>query len=76
MEFRELHCCSRCALDKIFEIYNGDGGGDAKKEKWRTTKLFLNHVSYTLLGEKKKENFFPTGSREDREWHLKEMCRS
>ena len=24
IEFRELHCCSRCALDKIFEIYTFD----------------------------------------------------
>ena len=50
MEFRELHCCSHCALDKIFEIYTFDrcpqGGtgqksflycGNAKKENWRTT---------------------------------------
>ena len=57
-EFRELHCCSRCALDRIFEIYTFDrcphgwsgqksflACGDAKKENWRTTKLFLKHMS-------------------------------
>ena len=57
-EFRELHCCSRCALDKILQIYTFDGCpqgqsgqksflacGDAKKENWRTTKLFLKHMS-------------------------------
>ena len=57
IEFRELYCCSRCALDKIFKIYTFDrcpqgwSGqksfltcGDAKKENWRTTKLFLKHV--------------------------------
>ena len=58
IEFRELHCCSRCALDKIFEIYTFDrcsqgwsgqkwflACGEAKKENWRTTKLFLKRAS-------------------------------
>ena len=58
IEFRELNCYSRCALDKIFEIDTFDrcsqgwsgqkwflACGDAKKENWRTTKLFLKHVS-------------------------------
>ena len=58
IEFLELHCCSRYALDKIFEIYTFDGCplgwsgqksflacGDAKKGSWRTTKLFLKHVT-------------------------------
>ena len=66
IEFRELHCCSRCALDKIFEIYTFDrcsqgwsgqksflACGDAKEENWRTTKLFLKHVSETLFVGKK-----------------------
>ena len=36
--------------------------GDAKKENWRTTKLFLKHVSETLfMGKKIKENFFSDG---------------
>ena len=58
IQFRELHWCSRCALDKIVKIYTFDrcpqgrsgeisflACGDAKKENWRTTRLFLKHVS-------------------------------
>ena len=54
IEFLELHCCSRYALDKIFEIYTFDrcplgwsgqksflACGDAKKGNWRKTKLFF-----------------------------------
>ena len=74
IEFCELHCCSRCALDKIFEIYTFDrcpqgwsgqklflACGDAKKENWRTTKLLLKHVSYTLFMGKNKRKLFPDG---------------
>ena len=33
--------------------------GDAKKENWRTTKLFLKHVCETLfMGKKEKKTFF------------------
>ena len=58
IQFRELHWCSRCALDKIFKIYTFDrcpqgrsgqksflACGDVKKENWRITRLFLKHVS-------------------------------
>ena len=58
IEFPELHCCSRCALDKIFDIlhfrslFTGVVWSKIifdlwrrKKEKWRTTRLFLKHVS-------------------------------
>ena len=57
MEFRGLHCYSRCVLDKIFEIYTLDrcpqgwsgqesflACGDSKKENSRTTNLFFKHV--------------------------------
>ena len=57
IEFRDPHCCSRCALDKIFEIYTFDrcprgwsgqksflACDGAKNENRRTTKLFLRHV--------------------------------
>ena len=58
IEFHELYYFSRCALDKICEIYTFDrcphgctgqksflACSDAKKGNWRTTKLFLKHVS-------------------------------
>ena len=74
IEFRKLHCCSRCALDKLFEIYTFDrcpqgwsgqksflACGDAKKENWRTTKLLLKYVSYTLFMGKNKRKLFPDG---------------
>ena len=78
IEFRELHCCSRCALDKIFEIYTFDrcpqgwsgqnsflACGDAKKENWSTTAIFETYFLNPFYGQKIKENFFPTGNRED-----------
>ena len=58
IELRDLYYCSRCALGKICEIYTFDrcahgctsqksflASSDPKKENWRTTKLFLRHVS-------------------------------
>ena len=33
-ESRELHCCSRCALDKIFEIYTFDRRGGLAKNNF------------------------------------------
>ena len=39
IEFRELHYCSRCALDKIFEIDTFDRRGDlAKNDFWLVAK--------------------------------------
>ena len=40
--------------------------GDAQKENWRTTKLFLKRVLNPFHGKKIKEHFFPSGRREDR----------
>ena len=33
MEFRELYCCNRCALDKICEIYTFDRFVATQKER-------------------------------------------
>ena len=55
-------CAHGCTSQKSFLA-----SSDTKKENWRTTKLFLRHVSLTLsMGKKIKENFLPTGSRENR----------
>ena len=61
-EFLNLCHCSRSALEKLCEIYTYDrrphgwpdqksilACADAKKENRRITKLFLKHVSSTLL---------------------------
>ena len=48
IEFRELHCCSRCALDKTFEIYTFD----RCSQGWSRQKSFLT------CGESKKENYY------------------
>ena len=74
IEFRELHCCSRCALDKIFEIDTFDpcsqrwsgqkwflACGEAKKENWRTTKLFWNMCPKPFSWAKKKRKLFSDG---------------
>ena len=84
IEFREPYYCSRCALDKICEIFTFD----PCPHGWSSQKSFLACVdakkkkklsenNYTIFeicilnpfhGQKINENFFPTGSREDRSW--------
>ena len=74
-EFRELHCWSRCALDKIFEIYTSDrcsqgwsgqksclACGNSKKENWRTNKpIFETRALNPFHGQKTKDKFFSDG---------------
>ena len=74
IEFCELFYCSRCALDKICEIYTFDRCphgctgqkpfltcGDAKKENWRTTKFFLKMCPKPFSWAKNKRKIFSVG---------------
>ena len=81
MESREPHYCSCCALDKICEIHTFNRcllsiadlaknhflacGNEKKKELDNNYTILDTCVLNPFHGQKRKENFFPTGSRED-----------
>ena len=74
IESRELHCYSRCALDKIFEIYTFDrcaqgwsgqksflACGDAKKRIGEQLNYFWNMCPKSFSWAKNKRELFSDG---------------